>query len=127
MNNSLYRDELLTHIKNPKNMGSIKSPSYEAKVINTSCGDEIVVQISIENDKLVDLKYEGDACAVAKASASMLSEQLIGKNISYLLNLTEKEILNNFISLTPARTPCALLILKALQNIKKEILNEKNK
>lgn len=126
MNNLLYRDEILEHIKNPKNVGKIKTPDYSYKIVNTSCGDEMDVQILIRDKKIFDLKYSGDSCAVAKASASMLSEVLIGKHIKDLLHLTEEQVLDNFINLTPARKPCALLIFKAIENIRKEILNENN-
>lgn len=119
--NLLYREEMLDHVKNPRNKGVIEKSDYTAKVVNTSCGDELTLYLKLDkNKKVVDVKYEANACAVSVASASMLSEKMIGLPLSEVLKFNEKTVLDNFYSsLTPSRQKCAFLILQAISNLSK--------
>jgi nitrogen fixation protein NifU and related proteins len=114
---SLYqREELMEHIKNPLNYGKISGSSKVVNVVNSSCGDSLTLYLKIENGVITNFKYEGQACGVAIASASMLSQKLINKPISYLDTLTKKEVLSAFVdNLSISRKKCALLIYEAVK------------
>lgn len=109
---NLYNDILLDHAKHPRNVGKIPG-AKTASEINVSCGDAI--KVYIKNKKI---KYEIEGCAVATASASMLSEI----NLTKLKKMTEKDLIKVLgFKLTPARLKCAMLPLIA---IKKALLRE---
>lgn len=123
----IYREELMDHIKNPKNKGVLKNYTNKVLVTNTSCGDKIVVYANIKNDVIVDLKYKPSACAISVASASMLSDQLIGLSTQELDKINKDTVLGNFYNtLTPSRQKCALLVLEAIKKLKDQIGKNKN-
>lgn len=103
---NIYSDILLDHAKNPRNKGRISGAKI-ATADNVSCGDSITVYI--KNKKI---KYEIEGCAVATASASILSEL----NLTKLKKMTEKDLIKVLgFELTPARVKCATLPLLAIQ------------
>lgn len=118
----VYREELMDHIKNPKNKGILKKYTNKVLVTNTSCGDKIVVYVDIKNGVIADFKYNPSACAISVASASILSEQLIGTKIDDLIKINKDVVLSNFYNtLTPSRQKCALLVLEAVKNLQKQL------
>lgn len=122
MSTLLYRQNMLDHAKNPRNFGEIDDPTVSIKAINRHCGDEIKLYIKKEGDTVKDFKYTGTGCAVAMASASMLSEIIVGKKIEDLKHITKQEVLSNFgDTLTPSRQKCALLAYQGLQDLLQEI------
>ena len=100
----LYRLNILDHYKNPRNFGEIGSNSKSSRKANPSCGDRISIDLKIKNNKVEDIKFQGEGCALSVASASMLTEAIKGKKITEVKKLDFediKEILN--IDITPAR------------------------
>jgi len=121
---SLYLENLLDHYRNPRNYGEIENPDLVVEDANLSCGDEVKFFIKLDENKKVieDIKFVSRSCAVCKASASMLTELIKGKPISFVNSLTKKDILNFFGgSIDPSREKCALLPLKALQSKTKAV------
>lgn len=79
---NLYREVIMEHFKNPRNKGLINSPDYHTKHIkNPSCGDDITIQSKVENGTVVDCRHEGSGCSICCASASVLTETIIGKTV----------------------------------------------
>src|SRR4051794_29935369 len=83
----LYSEIILDHYKQPRNTGKLDQPTHQAVEVNSFCGDAISVQLLIANYKpclpagrLQEIKYQATGCAISVASASILSEYLIGKN-----------------------------------------------
>lgn len=118
----LYREEILDHAKNPRNWGKLKNPSVEVRETNPLCGDEVVLDILLKGKSpqaLVEkVGFEAKGCAISIASASMLSEKMMGKTKSELKKMDEEYIFSWFgKSLTSSRRDCALLPLKALREI----------
>ncbi len=104
---NLYSDILLDHARNPRNVGKFSDASATATETNVSCGDSI--KVYIKNKKI---KYEVEGCAVATASASILS----GQDLSKLTKMTEKDLMDLLgFELTPARIKCAVLPLLAIK------------
>jgi len=78
---SLYQEVILDHDKHPQHKGL--SPTFDAQVhhVNTSCGDEITLNIELEGDRINTLTWDGQGCSISQASVSMMSDLLTGKNL----------------------------------------------
>ncbi|MFN4212782.1 MAG: Fe-S cluster assembly sulfur transfer protein SufU, partial [Microgenomates group bacterium] len=76
---SLYQEIILEHYRHPKNYGQIKNPSKKIKITNPLCGDEIEMMIKLKGDKIGEIKFQGQGCAISQAAASMLTEYCLGK------------------------------------------------
>ena len=91
----LYRDIILEHGKNPRNLGKCEGYNREAKGYNPLCGDKIHVYLKSNSEKKVDgLTFEGDGCAISLASASIMTELVKGKSFG-----EAKEIMNAFLNM----------------------------
>jgi nitrogen fixation NifU-like protein len=126
---SLYQEVILDHYKRPQHKGL--ATTYDAQVhhVNPSCGDEITLNVTLDQDKVAAITWDGVGCSISQASVSILSDLLLGKSISeaelILNNFTElmqskgtmvgdDEILEDAVALAgvskfPARIKCALL------------------
>ena len=114
----MYQENILDHYKSPRNFGKIENATVHHHEYNPLCGDEIDMFLLIdENKKIVDVKVFPRGCAISVASASMLSEQIKGKNLDEVRNLTKEQILEMLgIPISPVRLKCALLSLDTLKN-----------
>ena len=112
----MYREIILDHYKHPRNFGHLSHASAVANAYNATCGDSIVMEISIDNKKIADIRFSGTGCAISQASASMLTEKVKEMKISDVLKLTSKDSIDLIGSpLTPSRVKCATLPLEVLQ------------
>lgn len=92
MENDLKRTIILDHYQHPRNKGLIDDDSYiSINMNNESCIDEVNLMIKLDGNKIIDIKFDGEACAICTSSSSILVETLIGKTIE-----EAKVILNNF-------------------------------
>lgn len=83
---------MLEHYQHPKNRGLIEDTTYISINMNSeSCIDEINLMAKIENGKIIDVKFDGEACAICTSSTSIMIDTLIGKTLEQA-----KEIINNF-------------------------------
>ena len=78
---ALYSEKVMDHFMNPRNVGSIENASGVGEVGNAKCGDIMKIYLQIENDIIVDCKFETFGCGSAIASSSMATEMIIGKSI----------------------------------------------
>lgn len=113
----IYREIILDYYRNPRNYGKIENPDISQKDSNPLCGDELEMNINLKDNKVSDVKFTGKGCAISQASASMLTELIMGKDFEFVKKLTKEEILENLglHDLGPARIKCALLSLKVLK------------
>ena len=74
----LYRELILDHSRNPRHFGKLPDATHIADGINPLCGDKLRLYLSIENEKIKDARFEGIGCAISVASASLLTEIIIG-------------------------------------------------
>ncbi|MEY2568461.1 MAG: nitrogen fixation protein NifU [Actinomycetota bacterium] len=78
----LYREIILDHYRNPRNRGELEvPPATRVEGFNPLCGDEIVVYLDVEGDKVTDLKINGQGCSISQSSASMMSAAVKGKTL----------------------------------------------
>lgn len=117
MSDDIYREIILDHYRNPRNKGKLPGADVSIHDSNPLCGDEIDIHLKVDEDKIKDVKFEGRGCAISQASASMLTEMVMGKPLTSIRDLSKDDILENIglTSLGPARIKCALLSLKVLK------------
>jgi nitrogen fixation NifU-like protein len=78
----LYQELILDHAKNPHNHGALPDANAEAGRENLSCGDSVHLYLRIEQDQVVDARFEGEGCALSTASASMMTDAIKGKTLA---------------------------------------------
>jgi nitrogen fixation NifU-like protein len=134
----LYQDVIIEHGRRPRNFGNIEQPDCFACGKNPLCGDQITVYMQIKDDRITDVKFDGEGCAICLASASLMSEHLTNRDVKEAERLfntfhrlitednfaVEDDSLGKLVILSgvkeyPARVKCATLawhtLLHALQ------------
>jgi nitrogen fixation NifU-like protein len=120
-----YQDLILDHYRRPRNRGRLAGADASAVVRNPLCGDEIEIDLAFDGDRVREARFEGRGCSIAQASASMLTELVLGKTRAEVRGLRERvramvtgggpdASLGPLIALAgvarfPARVPCALM------------------
>jgi nitrogen fixation protein NifU and related proteins len=126
---SLYQEIILDHYKNPHHRG-LREP-YDAQVhhLNPTCGDEITLRVTLDGDKVADVSYDSEGCSISQASASVMADLVIGKDVDTATTAYEEflalmqskgqaepdeDVLEDAVAFTgvsryPARVKCALL------------------
>ena len=116
MSLDIYTENIIDLYKNPRNKGTIENPTHEFFNTNPLCGDEITLQLQIEDNKISDVKFDGVGCSISQASASMLTDKIKNLSIEEVKNLNKDDILEMLhIPISPARLKCALLSLDTLR------------
>ena len=86
----LYQEIILDHGKNPRNKGKCDGYTNDAKAHNPLCGDKVHIYLKLNKDKEIeDLSFEGEGCAISLASASILTDTLKGKDLSFTKKVTD--------------------------------------
>ena len=122
---NIYADQIVDLYKNPLNLGKIEEPSCTYKAHNPLCGDEITVDIVIDQGVVSGIKHRGVGCAISQASISLLTEEIKGKSVEEVMILKAENVLSLLgIDLGPVRLKCALLSLEAIHQALSEYLNQ---
>lgn len=108
----------MEHYKNPLNKGTIDNATSEIIEVNEYCGDTIRMQFLVQEDKIKDIVFTGEACSVSIASASILTDTVKGKTLEEAKSVTKDELLELIgVELTTSRVQCAMVALKALEGL----------
>ena len=107
----LYQEIILDHAKNPRHKGKCDGYNRDAKAHNPLCGDKVHIFLKLDKDKNISgLSFEGDGCAISLASASILTDTLQGKDLSFT-----KKIITDFLSMLKNKTKITLNSLTEYQ------------
>jgi nitrogen fixation NifU-like protein len=115
---SLYREVILDHYKNPRGHGVIDGADASAEGQNPLCGDEVAIYVALGEDgeTIDEVKFSGRGCAISQAATSMLTEMVQGRKAHEIATMPRDELLEEIgIPLTPIRLKCALLGLGVLK------------
>ncbi|MUK89994.1 SUF system NifU family Fe-S cluster assembly protein [Ornithinibacillus sp. L9] len=130
---TLYRQVIMDHYKNPRNRGVVNGDSLTVDMNNPTCGDRIQLQLQIEDGMVKDAKFDGEGCSISMSSASMMTQAIKGKRVEDALKMSK--IFSNMmlgeevdseldlgdiqalqgVSKFPARIKCATLAWKAME------------
>jgi nitrogen fixation NifU-like protein len=86
----LYQELILDHYKRPRNCRRLENADHHAEGYNPLCGDRVNVYLGLDGDRVRDISFEGNGCAISTASASLMTEMLKGKTIEEARQLFEK-------------------------------------
>jgi nitrogen fixation protein NifU and related proteins len=115
MSMDYYREYILDHYRNPRNYGKLDRPNAHAEDSNPLCGDQLAIDLEVEDDRVTAVRFQGRGCAISQAAASMLSEMIEGKTVEEVVQLGKDDVLDALgIPISPARTKCAFLSLRVL-------------
>jgi nitrogen fixation NifU-like protein len=113
----MYQERILEHYRKPRNFGHLEHVDKKGTEANPLCGDSITVELLLDasGQKVEDVRFHGEGCAISVASASLLSMEVKGKTLKELSDLTQKDIERMVgVPLSPVRIKCALTPLMAL-------------
>lgn len=79
--NDLYQEVIIDHGRRPRNKAVMEAPTCHAYGKNPLCGDNITVFVKLENNIIINASFTGDGCAISTASASLMTEAIMGKSI----------------------------------------------
>lgn len=131
---TLYRQVIMDHYKNPRNRGALEDDSLTIDMNNPTCGDRIQLHLQVNEGKVEEAKFEGEGCSISLSSASMMTQAIKGRPIDEALKMSElfsqmmlgeevdteglemgdAEALQG-VSKFPARIKCATLAWKAME------------
>lgn len=83
----MYQELIIDHSRSPKNFGALANKSHDAKGHNPLCGDVIHLDVLVKDDVIEGIAFNGDGCAISKASASLMTESIKGKDVSKAFEL----------------------------------------
>ena len=120
MSDPLYTEIIIDEARHPRNHGTLEHPDISQHDSNPMCGDSITIQMSLKDNSIDDIKWDGKGCTICTACTSVLTQLIKGKDIDYAKNLKKETILSelgleHLIQQSPIRIKCALLSLKVLK------------
>ncbi len=142
----MYQDVILDHYKHPHGRG-LRDGDAEVHHVNPTCGDEITLRVRMDGSTVADVSYEGQGCSISQASASVLNELLVGKELAEARRVQEtflelmqskgriepdeamEEVLEDAVAFAgvskyPARVKCALLSWMAWKDATAQALGD---
>ena len=116
----LYSEKVMDHFQHPRNVGKMDDADGIGEVGNAKCGDIMKIYLKIENDIIVDVKFETFGCGSAIASSSMATEMIKGKSIHEAMQLTNKAVAEALDGLPAHKLHCSVLAEEAIKNALKD-------
>lgn len=88
---SLYQELILEHYRHPRNRGTLEQPDASVHMRNPSCGDEIELQLRLNEDgRVAEVRFTGEGCSISQASTSMMTQLVIGRTADEARALAER-------------------------------------
>ncbi|MBE6934792.1 MAG: Fe-S cluster assembly scaffold protein NifU [Ruminococcaceae bacterium] len=117
---ALYSEKVMDHFMHPRNVGIIENADGVGEVGNAKCGDIMKIYLKIENEIIVDVKFETFGCGSAIASSSMATEMIMGKSIHEAMQLTNQAVAEALDGLPLHKMHCSVLAEEAIKNALKD-------
>ena len=111
----LYSEKVMDHFRNPRNVGVIEDADGVGEVGNAKCGDIMKIYLKIENNIIVDVKFNTFGCGSAIASSSMATEMIKGKSVDEAMTLTNKAVAEALDGLPAYKMHCSVLAEEAIK------------
>ena len=120
----LYREVILDHYRNPRRRGRLENPTSHAEGLNPLCGDEVSLDLTVENGTVTDVAVTGQGCSISQASASMMAEAIVDKTIEEITDISHRfrtmmDLEEGSAGLDSSRPGEALGDLEALQGVRR--------
>ena len=122
----MYNSKVMEAFANPQNVGVIENPSGEGTVGNASCGDIMKITLKIENDVIVDAKFQTFGCAAAIATSSTATQMVIGMTVEEALKVTNAKVVEELEGLPPQKIHCSVLAEEAIKKAIEDYRGKKN-
>lgn len=116
----MYTEKVMEHFNNPRNIGIIKEPTVLVQVGDPQCGDSLLLSLTIENDRIADIKYKIYGCGAAVATSSIATEMALGKTLDEALEIDEHCITEALDGLPAEKLHCSNLAAGAIRGAIKE-------
>ncbi len=112
---ALYSEKVMDHFKNPRNVGKIEDADGIGEVGNVKCGDIMKMYLKIEDNVIVDVKFNTFGCGSAIATSSMATEMIKGKTLEEALKLSNKAVVEALDGLPTHKIHCSVLAEEAVR------------
>lgn len=138
---AVYQEVILKHYRSSKFRGDLAEPDAVVPMRNPVCGDDILLQVQMQGDRIGEIRFSGHGCAISQAAASMMSEHAVGKSWDEVHTVAARfrdmihgdetaardKVLGDMRALSgvarlPRRVKCAMLAWDALEEAEKKIL-----
>ncbi|MHC4549925.1 MAG: Fe-S cluster assembly sulfur transfer protein SufU [Planctomycetota bacterium] len=86
----LYQQLILDHNRKPRNRRALEGAHSSAEGYNPLCGDRVTVYVRLDDDRIADVSFEGEGCAISTASASLMTQMLKGKTLAEMRALFDE-------------------------------------
>ena len=110
-----YSKKVMDHFAHPRNVGEMPEANAVGQVGNQKCGDIMKMMLKIENDVIVDAKFQTFGCGAAVATSSMATQLVKGKTVQEALQLTNKAVMEALDGLPPVKVHCSVLAEEAIR------------
>ena len=121
-----YNEKVIEVFSNPKNVGKIDNADGVVTVGNATCGDIMKIYLKIENNVIVDAKFQTFGCAAAIATSSTATEMIIGKTVDEAERLTNADVVENLGGLPAQKMHCSVLAEEAIREAIKDYRSKQN-
>lgn len=113
MDRQEYIDNILDHYENPRNRHGMADATVSLKGGNPGCGDIVTMYLKLDGDeRITDASFEGEGCTISQAAASMLTEMIIGRTLTELVEMNHEDFVDAIgREVVISRPKCATLAL----------------
>lgn len=112
---SMYSEKVLSHFRNPRNIGELEDADGIGRVGNPTCGDLMTIYIKVDNDVITDISFKTFGCAAAIATSSMITEIAKGKKLDDAEKINRNDVASELDGLPPVKMHCSNLAADALK------------